>query len=215
VPDVDPIITAAWITGAIAAVGIAGTVMSSMAGARNTRMAAEQTVEAARAATAATLAAAREGQRWEREHAAYVETIAGVLRRQRQRRYLATNALSGDSEQLKDFLDSREPPGWLEAQARLIACASELVKDAAEGSRQAHLEVWARVHRYRLMGEDDRLALASGRPDGASFDGGGLVTARSAIDAAIADAEAIDNLLVTLIREEQRSNGATAVAGRA
>ena len=51
VPDVDPIITAAWITGGVAAVGIAGTVMSSIVGSRNTRMAAEQTVEAARAAT--------------------------------------------------------------------------------------------------------------------------------------------------------------------
>jgi hypothetical protein len=149
VPDVDPIITAAWITGGVAAVGIAGTVVSSIAGARNTRMAAAETVEAARAATTATLAAAREGQRWEKEHAAYVETIAGVLRRQRQRRFLLANPLGEDSEQLRDFLDVREPPGWIESQARLVACASELVKDAAEASRQAHLEVWARVHRYR------------------------------------------------------------------
>jgi hypothetical protein len=207
VPDVDPIITAAWITGGVAVVGIAGTVMSSIVGSRNTRMATDQTVEAARLATTATLAAAREGQRWEREHAAYVETIAGVLRRQRQRQYLGTSLLSEDFEQLRDFLDAREPPGWLEAQARLIACASEWVKDAAEASRQAHLEVWARVHRYRLMGDDNRLALESGRPDDAPFDGRELVAAREEIDAAIGEADAMDNLLVTLIREEQRSNG--------
>jgi hypothetical protein len=214
VPDVDPIITAAAITGGLAAVGIAGTVMSTIAGARSTRMAAEETVEAARAATLAALTAAREGQRWEREHAAYVETIAGVLRRQRQRRYLVTNPLFEDSEQLRDFLDAHEPPGWLEAQATLIACASEWVKDAAEASRQAHLEVWARVHRYRLMGDDNRLALESGRPDDAPpFDGGELVAARGEIDTAIEDADAMDNLLVTLIREEQRSNARTALAG--
>ena len=207
VPDVDPIITAAWITGGVAVVGIAGTVMSSIVGSRNTRMATDQTVEAARLATTATLAAAREGQRWEREHAAYVETIAGVLRRQRQRQYLGTSLLSEDFEQLRDFLDAHEPPGWLEAQARLIACASEWVKDAAEASRQAHLEVWARVHRYRLMGDDNRLALESGRPDDAPFDGRELVAAREEIDAAIGEADAMDNLLVTLIREEQRSNG--------
>jgi hypothetical protein len=207
VPDVDPIITAAWITGGVAVVGIAGTVMSSIVGSRNTRMATDQTVEAARLATTATLAAAREGQRWEREHAAYVETIAGVLRRQRQRQYLGTSLLSEDLEQLRDFLDAHEPPGWLEAQARLIACASEWVKDAAEASRQAHLEVWARVHRYRLMGDDNRLALESGRPDDAPFDGRELVAAREEIDAAIGEADAMDNLLVTLIREEQRSNG--------
>ena len=214
VPDVDPIITAAWITGGVAAVGIAGTVMSAIVGSRNTRMAADQTVEAARAATTATLAAAREGQRWEREHAAYVETIAGVLRRQRQRRYLVTNSLSEDSEQLRDFLDAHDPPGWLEAQARLIACASEWVKDAAEASRQAHLEVWARVHRYRLMDDDNRLGLESGRPGGAPFDGSELVAARNDIDAAIADADAMDNLLVTLIREEQRSNGRAVLTGQ-
>jgi hypothetical protein len=211
VPDVDLIITAAWITGGVAAVGIAGTVMSSIVGSRNTRVAAEQTVEAARAATMATLAAAREGQRWEREHAAYVETIAGVLRRQRQRRSLVTASLSEDSEQLRDFLDAVDPPGWLEAQARLIACASEWVKDAAEASRQAHLEVWARVHRYRLMDDDNRMALESGR---APFDGRDLVTARQDIEAAIADADAMDNLLVTLIREEQRSNGRTVLASQ-
>jgi hypothetical protein len=106
VPDVDPIITAAWITGGVAAVGIAGTVMSSIVGSRNTRMAAEQTVEAARATTMATLAAA--------------------------------------------------PP----------------------------------------------------------FDGRELVAARQDIDAAIADADAMDNLLVTLIREEQRSNGRTVLTGQ-
>jgi hypothetical protein len=213
VPDVDPIITAAAITGGLAAVGIAGTVMSTIAGARSTRVAAEETVEAARAATVAALTAARESQRWEREHAAYVETIAGVLRRQRQRRYLVTNPLFEDSEQLRDFLDVRDPPGWLEAQATLIACAAEWVKDAAEASRQAHLEVWARVHRYRLMGDDNRLALESGRPDDAPFGGRELVAARNEIDAAIEDADAMDNLLVTLIREEQRSNARTAVAG--
>jgi hypothetical protein len=214
VPDVDPIITAAWITGGVAAVGIAGTVMSSIAGSRHTRIAVEETAEAARAATMAALAAAREGQRWEREHAAYVETIADVLRRQRQRRYLVTHSLSEDSDQLRDFLDVHEPPGWLEAQARLIACAAEWVKDAAEASRQAHLEVWARVHRYRLMGDDNRLALESGQTDGAPFDGRELTAARHDIDAAIADADAMDNLLVTLIREEQRSNGRAVLAGQ-
>jgi hypothetical protein len=162
----------------------------------------------------ATLAAAREGQRWEREHAAYVETIADVLRRQRQRRYLVTSSLSEDSELLRDFLDAHDPPGWLEAQARLIACASEWVKDAAEASRQAHLEVWARVHRYRLMGDDNGLALESGPPGGAPFGGRELMAARQEIDAAIADADAMDNLLVTLIREEQRSNGRAALAGQ-
>src|ERR1700722_11248988 len=175
VPDVDLIITAAWITGGVAAVGIAGTVMSSIVGSRNTRVAAEQTVEAARAATMATLAAAREGQRWEREHAAYVETIAGVLRRQRQRRYLVTNSLSEESEQLRDFLDAHDPPGWLEAQARLIACAPAWGEEPAEASRQAHLEVWARGHRYRLVGGDNRMALESGHPGGAPFDGRELV----------------------------------------
>jgi hypothetical protein len=213
VPDVDPIITAAWITGGVAAVGIAGTVMSSIAGSRHARIAVEETAEAARAATVAALAAAREGQRWEREHAAYVETIAGVLRRQRQRRYLVTHSLSEDSDQLRDFLDVHEPPGWLEAQARLIACAAEWVKDAAEASRQAHLEVWARVHRYRLMGDDNRLALESARPGGAPFDGRELTAAQADIETAIADADAMDNLLVTLIREEQRSNARPVLAG--
>jgi hypothetical protein len=213
VPDVDPIITAAAITGGIAAFGIAGTAMSAIVGSRNTRVAAEQTVEAARAATIASLEAAREGQRWEKEHAAYVETIAGVLRRQRQRRYLVTSSLSEDSDQLRDFLDAHDPPGWLEAQARLIACASEWVKDAAEASRQAHLEVWARVHRYRLMDDDNRLALKSGG-GGVPFDGRELVAARADIDAAIGDADAMDNLLVTLIREEQRSNGRAVLSGQ-
>ena len=63
------------------------------------------------------------------------------------------------------------------------------------------------------MDDDNRLALESGGGGGAPFDGRELVAARRDIDAAIADADAMDNLLVTLIREEQRSNG-RAVLGR-
>ena len=64
------------------------------------------------------------------------------------------------------------------------------------------------------MGDDNRLGLESGRPGGVSFDGSELVAAREDIDAAIADADAMDNLLVTLIREEQRSNGRAVLTGQ-
>jgi hypothetical protein len=64
------------------------------------------------------------------------------------------------------------------------------------------------------MDDDNRMALESGRPGCAPFDGRDLVAARQDIDAAIADADAMDNLLVTLIREEQRSNGRTVLAGQ-
>ena len=65
-----------------------------------------------------------------------------------------------------------------------------------------------------MMDDDNRLALESGRRDGAPFDGRELVAARRDIEAAIADADAMDNLLVTLIREEQRSNGRAVLTGQ-
>jgi len=53
------------------------------------------------------------------------------------------------------------------------------------------------------MADDGPPALESRRVDDASLSARELVAARNDVDAAIADAEAIDGTLVTLIRAEQ------------
>lgn len=54
---VDPTIAAAWISGGVGAVGVAGTVATAWIGSRNTRKATEQVIEASAYASDVVLAA--------------------------------------------------------------------------------------------------------------------------------------------------------------
>src|ERR1700733_12198675 len=87
VPAVDPTIAAAWITGGVGALGIAGTVVTAIVGSRNTRRATEATIAAGTATTAAPLTAARDDRLWEKRCAAYEETLTALLHRRMQRRH--------------------------------------------------------------------------------------------------------------------------------
>ena len=107
-------------------------------------------------------------------------------------------------QQLKPFFDSYEPPVWFEAQARLIAYASDPVLTAFEAREQAQHEVWARYQRYRMMADDNKRAAETGQI-GAAHDGQETIDARRAVDAAVEEAEAQDQLLIKLIRDELRS----------
>ena len=172
-PAVSPIIEAAWIAaasaGTVGVVGIAGAVVTSIVSPRNTAKATTQTVEAGVASTAATLAAAREDRLWDKRAAAYEETIAGLL--YRQENASTTCACTGwtrsPSGRLKDFFASYEPPGWFEAQARLVAYASDEVRHASDATQQADREVSERYRQWATLGDDNRRAVESGNPGAA------------------------------------------------
>jgi hypothetical protein len=205
VPAVSPIIEAAWIAavsaGTVGVVGIAGAVVTSIVSSRNTAKATTQTVEAGVASTAAKRAAA------------YEETIAGLLYRQEKRQHdLRMYRLDEESERrLKDFFASYEPPGWFEAQARLVAYASDEVRHASDATQQADREVSERYRQWATLGDDNRRAVESGNP-GAAHDGETTMQAYRAIGPALEEAEVKDQALIGAIRDELRSKPEAALA---
>ena len=203
---VDPTIAAAWIAGGVGALGIIGTVTATIVGSRNTKRATEATIAAGAATTTATLTAAREDRLWEKQCAAYEATLEALLYRQQKLRHdLRMYRLDEDSEEkLKDFFGSYEPPGWFPAQARLDAYASEPVMDAFKVTIEAHASALLRYQRYSTMADDNKLAAQSGQ-SGTAHGGEETIAALRAVNLAIEDAEAKDDQLIRLIRDELRS----------
>jgi hypothetical protein len=204
---VNPTIEAAWIAagvgGGVGVLGIAGAVVTSVVGSRNTRMATEKTVDAGTSNTRAALAAARDDRLWDKRCAAYEETLAQVMHRQEKRRHdLRSFRLDEASEeQLKATFDAYEPPEWFETKARLAAYASGVVLEASYEASDAHQEVRARYQRYRMIGDDNKLAVESGQL-GLAHDGEEAIAARRAVDPALEEADAKDARLIMLIRDE-------------
>jgi hypothetical protein len=200
---VDPTIAAAWITGGVGALGIIGTMTTAIVGSRSTKRSTEATIAAGTNTTAATLTAAREDRLWEKRCAAYETALEALLYRQRKRQHdLRMYRLDKDSEEkLRDFFGGYEPPGWFEAQARLVAYASDAVLDAYETSHRADLEVWGRYRQWQILAEESQLAVESGRP-GAAHDGQVMIEARRKINPALGEADAKDEILRKSIRDE-------------
>jgi len=201
VPVVDPTITAAWITAGVGALGIAGTVITAWIGSRNTRMATERTITAGAATTAATLAAAREDRLWEKRCAAYEETLAELLHRRAKRRY----ELSEDqlSETAEGWLEGTRDGEVSEAESRLTAYASDAVREAFRLANEAHDKVLIEYLRYRRTADlyKRQVAATHGISDGFKV----TVAARKAVDLPASRAEAADDALIAVIRDELRS----------
>jgi hypothetical protein len=207
---VNPTVEAAWIAAGVAGLGIAGTATVAIAGFRSTKNATIRTISANTANTMASLAAAREDRLWDKRAAAYEETLAGLLHGQMKRQHdLRMYRLNEDAEEvLKEFFSSYKQPGWFPAQARLRAYASEEVWEAFEAARQADIEALGLYMRWKMLADDNRLAVESGRP-GAAADGQTTIRARRAVDPAVEEAEAKAELVIKLIRDELRSKPAS------
>jgi hypothetical protein len=203
----DPTIAAAWITGGVGGLGIAGTVATAIVGSRSTRKATETTVAAGAATTAATLAAAREDRLWERRAAAYEEFLTGLLIRQAKRRYgLREDAL--DVDQLETIHDDSDPLGPPEAQGRLTAYASDAVLEAFRFAGQAHIQVVVQYQQHRWTAvAGKKQAQTNGMVDGFKE----TIAARRAVDLPAKAAEAADEALIKLIRNELRRKPEAAV----
>ena len=133
----DATITAALISGGVGALGIVGTVVTSVVGSRNTGRATEQAIAAGAANTRATLAAAREDRLWDKRAAVYEETLAAVAYRQSG---LTAALRDGDvaGEELEKALQSYGSLEWAAMQGRLNAYASDAVSGASLASVVAH-----------------------------------------------------------------------------
>jgi hypothetical protein len=206
VPDVDPNIAAAWITGGVGALGIAGAVVTAIVGSRNTGRATEATIAAGAATTTATLAAAREDRLWERRCAVYEETLTGLLHRQANgREDLRMYRWDEVTErQVKDFVAGYEAPGFFEANSRLLAYGSDVVIDASNASAYTHAEVRRLYGQYRMMADDSKQAAEAGNP-WAAADAETMTKARREVNLGLEAAETQDQALIKVIRNELRS----------
>jgi hypothetical protein len=184
---VDATIAAALISGGVGALGIVGTVVTSVVGSKNTREATEQAIEAGAANTRATLAAARGDRLWEKRAAAYEETLAWLLHRQAKRT---------DNEAAQEFYKTFGVPGTFETHSRLIAYASDAVVDGYGTARGAHERVRMWYSKLEALGEHIYLP-------GPDLQAG--TYAQRQLNDAVEVAEDANNALVDVIRDELRS----------
>lgn len=203
---VNPQIAAALISGGVGAIGIVGTVVTSVVGSKNTRQATARTVEAGTAANRATLIAGREDRLWERRAAAYEEALTSLLHRQAKRHFdLRDYRVTAEIEQnMNDFYEGYELPGLFETEGRLVAYASNPVIKAYRATRSAHAAVQvAQSHRTALQ-VSNRLAAQTARPEGAAS-GEIMTDAQRKLSSALREADAADETLIEIIRTELRS----------
>jgi hypothetical protein len=209
---VDPTITAAWISGGVGAVGIVSTAVTAWIGSRGTRKATEQAIAAGAATTRATLLADREQRLWERRAAAYEEFLTELLSRKAERRRELREDLLGETaeDQLATIHDDYDPLGSPEMQGRLTAYASDAVLEAFRFASEAHIQVLVGYQQYRWTAITSRkqAAQTQGMADGFKV----VVSARRAVDLPAKEAEAADDSLITIIRDELRSRPDAAIA---
>jgi hypothetical protein len=215
-PAVDPTIAAAWITGGVGALGIAGTVVTAWIGSRNTKLATERTIAAGNATTAATLAAAHDAWLREKQSAAYEETLAGLLYRQAKRSHDLRGYRWDEATeaQLKEVLDRSQPPGWFQTQGRLNAYASDAVREAFEETVRADSMVRRHYEHWQVLHEGAKVAAESGLMDVAARDSDEAVKARKDIPPALGEAQERDQALIKLIRDELRGKPEAAMLSR-
>lgn len=207
----DPTITAAWISGGVGAVGIVSTAVTAWIGSRNTRKATEQAIAAGADNTRATLAAAREDRLWEKRAAAYEEFLTELLSRKAERRRELREDLLGEiaEDQLATIHDDYDPLGSPEIQGRLTAYASDAVLEAFRFASEAHIQVLVQYQQYRWTAITNKKRAAQTRGMADSFKE--TVAARRAVDTPAKEAEAADDALIKVIRDELRSRPEAAV----
>lgn len=200
---VDPAVEAALISGGVGVLGIAGTVTVAVVAARSTRKATSQTIHGAAQDTIRALNAARDDRLWEKQAAAYEETLASLLYRLAKRHdVLNPYRIAEDANQARQALAAYESPDWFQAQARLLAYCPEDIRQTFEASLQADSEVRACSSHWISLTEEAKTAHERG--DLAVVNTDSLEEARKALVSAVQQADARDEVLVKLIRRKLR-----------
>lgn len=164
-------------------------------------------VRAQLATTSANIKAQIEANRnnriWEKQAAAYTDAIEGIFHRQRIRKAQFQSMIVGTDPPPQ----KPAPVNWSELEARIIAYSSSVVIKAFQDAGAAgtafeyQLDIW-RTQREQLR---QQLDAPPGQP--ASFPGN-----RAAVEAALGEANRLDDVLMDTIRRELH---ATAAAARA
>lgn len=200
----NPVIEAAWIATGVGGLGIISTTVVAWVSARNSQRANRETLQAAADNLSRTLDAARGDRLWDAKAAAYTEAIE-LLRHRVRVRQEQTRQFRWDEEteqRLQTWLDSIKLPEWSSSQARLIAFASPRVLDAVEANGKADNEADRRWDHYKFLCDEAQRAPHAGvqGPDGNT-----TIQARNDALAAVKEAEAKADELVTAMREDLHS----------
>jgi hypothetical protein len=185
---VNPIIRAAIISGGWAAVVAA-------LGYRYNRVTADATARATNANALAALDAAHQAQLWEKKAEAYVETIAGITRRQIFR-FNILRPVRWDEATEQRLMEAAEPPEDADsaaAGARLHAFAPRPILDALRTANKANSQVDAKLREYNALVERSKVPVTGG-PTGEAI----MAALQAAHDAAVA-ADAADKMLMDVI----------------
>ena len=152
----NPAVEAAWIAGSSGLVGVlmgvSGTVIVARLGFRSTRAATEVTTSAALASIEAQIEADRRNRLWERQAAAYTDTIAIVVRERATRQDKMRGVLTGNKLE-----QTPAPMDWTAVNARLIAFAFPGVVDALFDAMEAQHDFGATLARFAFVKEMGRV----------------------------------------------------------
>jgi hypothetical protein len=119
--------------------------------------------------TRKTMAQARESRVWDQRARVYTDAIAALHYRQTAREY--RTGVNLPTEQAKrdahHYLETYQPPSWIELEARLLAFASEPVVTAVQVASTAHLRVM-QAYQSRAMAEATPGTSAEARAEAAA-----------------------------------------------
>jgi hypothetical protein len=199
----DPVETAAIISGCFAIGSVGLTAYVAVKGFRSTRDATDKTIEAGNKDTIRALNASRDDRLWERRAAAYEETIAYLLYRQHKRDFRSPYHIMGrDLDTATRFwFGDYHPPGSFEIRGQLVAYASDAIVAAYKESVSADNEASFRFSFWKGIYDSfkDRGDLVSSNDDPEQLD------AKDKLKDAEKKAEEKDRALITLIRSELHS----------
>jgi len=162
------------------------------------RVTARAAIRATNANALAALDAAHQAQLWEKKAETYVDALAAIKRRTAARVHLTSPLRYDESTEERIRQTYADPADWDWAvlSARVSAFAPQSILDAVLAVTKADDEVRARVEdRKALMQQDD----SPGNPAPSSDQ---LRAAWKAIPVAAEAAQAADNALETLIRDD-------------
>lgn len=131
----NPVVTAAIISGCFAIGSVGLTAYVAVRGFRSTREATDKAVEASSQNTIRALNAARDDRLWEKRATVYEETVAFMLHRQHQRDSpVLHNRTAREKSNATRLGGDYRPAAWRTMQGRLVAYASDVIVAAYKES---------------------------------------------------------------------------------
>jgi hypothetical protein len=199
----NPVDTAAVISGCFAVGSVGLTAAVAFIGFRTTRSATDKTVAAGSQDTVRALNAARDDRLWDKRAEVYEQAIAYVLFRQFERRRLSPEYTSNNQQELpKSSFGGYQPPGWVVLEGRLLAYGSDEIVTASREAHNANLRVYWCHDRWRTMADKAKEAVSAGDVTQAQNGAAALERVGGDVEDELRVAEEKDRELIRLVRSK-------------